>query len=129
MLFVAGTVMFIALLSSLAVAEWLKAHRREREAYYRSETLKRLAETQGAGINFALEFLREEDRIATRRRREGLKLGGLITIAVGLGLMFYFRADMPPGSGAGESSYLMGLIPLLVGVALLAYAYVLGPKE
>ena len=129
MLFVTGTVMFIALVSSLAVAEWSKAHRREREAYYRSETLKKLAETQGAGTSSALEFLREEDKIATRRRREGLKLGGLITVAVGLGLMFYFRTDMPPGSGAGESSYLMGVIPLLVGVTLLAYVYVLGPKE
>jgi hypothetical protein len=28
-----------------------------------------------------------------------------------------------------HATYLVGLIPLLVGVALLAYSYVLGPKE
>ena len=114
----------IALFSFIAVAAWADARRKEREAYYRSETLKKLAETQGAGAGSALEFLREENRLGARRRREGQKLGGLITAAVGVGMMIFLRAVEHE-----ESAYLVGLIPLLVGVALLTYAYVLAPKE
>jgi peptidoglycan/LPS O-acetylase OafA/YrhL len=114
----------IALFSFVAVAAWADARRKEREAYYRSETLKKLAETQASGASSALEFLYEQNRIASRRQREGQKLGGLITTAVGFGLMIFLRAIEPE-----KPAYLVGLIPLLVGVALLTYAYVLAPKE
>jgi len=40
---------------------WSRERRREREAYYRSETLRKIAETQGAGGNSAIEFLREDE--------------------------------------------------------------------
>ena len=63
-----------------------------------------------------------------RRRREVQKLGGLITGCIGVALMIFIKAvdhdDQEP-----TYSYLVGLIPLLIGVALLAYAYVLAPKE
>jgi hypothetical protein len=36
-----------------------------------------------------IEFLREEEKNATRRRQEGQKLGGLITVAVGIGMMVF----------------------------------------
>lgn len=116
----------IALFSFVAVASWSDARRREREAYYRSETLKKIAETQGSGTGAgsALEFLREEERIAARRRLEGQRLGGLITAVVGIGLVVFLRAI-----GHREPVYLVGLIPLLVGMALLAYSYLLAPKE
>ena len=39
----------IALFSFLAVASWSDARRKEREAYYRSETLKKIAESSGEG--------------------------------------------------------------------------------
>jgi hypothetical protein len=118
----------IALFSFLAVAAWSDARRREREAYYKSEALKKIAETQGAG---AVEFLREEalrraeeKKDAARRQREGIKLGGLVTSAVGIGLMIFLWRLVDD-----EPVYLVGLIPLLVGVALLAYSYLLAPKE
>jgi ferric-dicitrate binding protein FerR (iron transport regulator) len=114
----------IAVFSWLAVASWSDARRREREAYYKSEVLKKIAESPGAGAASALEIMREEERRAERRRQGGLRLGGLITLAVGTGMMVFLRAlelDRPV--------YLVGLIPLLIGVALLAYSYVLAPKE
>ena len=114
----------IALFSFLAVASWSDARRREREAYYRSETLKKIAETQGNGANSAIEFLREEEKSAARRRREGVKLGGLVTSAVGIGMMIFLRAIVND-----EPVYLVGLIPLLIGVVLAAYSYLLAPKE
>jgi hypothetical protein len=114
----------IALFSFIAVASWSDARRREREAYYRSETLKKIAESQGAGGTVALEFLREEDKSASRRRREGVKLGGLITSAVGIGFMVFLKAEE-----RSEPAYLIGLVPLLIGISLLVYVYILAPKD
>jgi ferric-dicitrate binding protein FerR (iron transport regulator) len=114
----------IAVFSWLAVASWSDARRREREAYYKSEVLKKIAETPGAGAVSALELKREEERIAERRRHGGLRLGGLITLAVGIGMMVFLRALEHE-----QPVYLVGLIPLLIGVALLAYSYLLAPKE
>src|ERR1022692_3459379 len=86
------TIASIALFSFLAVAAWSGERRREREAYYRSETVRKIAEMQAAGVNSAIEFLREEEKSAVRRRREGLKLGGLVTVAIGGGMMIFIHA-------------------------------------
>jgi len=51
-------------------------------------------------------------------------LGGLITGAVGIGLIVMLR-----GLEHEEPAYLVGVIPLLVGAALMAYAFVFAPKE
>jgi uncharacterized membrane protein (GlpM family) len=48
----------------------------------------------------------------------------LITLAVGIGMMVFLKA-----LERSEPAYLVGLIPLLIGVALLAYSYVLAPKQ
>jgi hypothetical protein len=112
----------IALFSFLAVAAWSDSRRREREAYYKNESLKKLAEMQGD--NAVVAVTREEERNALRRLREGIKLGGLVTAAVGIGVMVFLRALVPV-----TPVYLAGLIPLLTGVALLVYAYILAPKE
>jgi hypothetical protein len=114
----------IALFSFLAVSAWSDARRREREAYYRSEILKKIADTQGAGGGSALEALREQERYAVRRRREAHRLGGLVTLAIGFGLTAFLSA-----MGGDKPVHLVGLIPLLVGAALLAYSYLLAPKE
>ena len=55
---------------------------------------------------------------------KNLKLGGLTTSAVGVGLIIFLRAI-----ATREPAYLVGLIPLLVGLALLIYSYVLAPKD
>lgn len=93
-------------------------------AYYRAETIKKLADMQGAGAESVLAVLREEERIGARRTREGLKLAGFITGAVGVGLVICLRAIVPD-----MPVYLVGFIPGLVGVALLAYGYSYSPKD
>lgn len=124
--FLVSIVMFICVFSFAAVAVWTGNRRKERETFYKSETLKKVAEAQGgAGIS-AIEFLREEEKSAWRRRLEGHKLGGLIMIAVGVGMMVFL--GMIPGAAEARVYYL-GLIPLLIGVVLMVYAYFLAPKE
>jgi len=114
----------IALFSFLGVASWSEARRKEREAYYTAETLKKISESSGEGAKSAVEYLQEQNRNARQRRLEGIKLGGLITAAVGIGVMFLLH-----GLEREEPVYLAGLIPLLIGVALLVYAFMLVPRD
>ncbi len=114
----------IALFSFLSVAVWSDARRKERETYYKSETLKKIAESSGEGAKAAIELMREQEKSAVKRRREGMKLGGLITAVVGIGVMVLLH-----GLERDEPVYLAGLIPLLIGSALLAYTFLLAPKE
>jgi hypothetical protein len=97
---------------------------KEREAFYRSETLKKLAESQGPGAEAMLQYFREEERKSARRLRGALRLAGMVTAAVGIGalvLLYGIVPDMPV--------YLAGLIPILIGVALLAYSYLHGDND
>lgn len=105
----------------IAVASWGDSRRKEREAYYRHETMKKISEMPGEA---GLELLREDERLALRRRRESIKLGGLVTSAIGAGLMIFLRAI-----DNSEPVYLVGLIPFRSGAALLTYHYFLGPNE
>jgi hypothetical protein len=105
------------------VVVWLAERTREREAHYRSETVKKIAESGNAVA--ALEYLREIERAEALRERRKARIGGLITIAVGAALMIFLYQLMP-----GTAIYLSGLIPLLVGVALLiGSAFMMKPEE
>jgi hypothetical protein len=114
----------IAVFSFLTATIWVEARRKEREAYYKSETLKKIAESSGEGARGAIELIREQQTSSAKRRREGMKLGGLITAVVGIGVLALLH-----GLVRDEPVYLAGLIPLLVGAALLTYTFLLAPKE
>ena len=72
----------IAFFSFLAVTIWARNRRREREAYYKNENLKKIAEAQGPSANAALEFLREQEKFRAVRHREGLGLGDVKLVAM-----------------------------------------------
>lgn len=164
-----------AICAYLAVKAWVNGNRREREAFYRAEAIKKLAEMrgatpepvlevlrealkpqpepasafgpqiwnprawekvrrteiladmaekQGAGPEAAVEILREQERMRGHRVREGLKLAGMITGGAGVGLFVFLHELLPE-----MPVYLVGLIPILVGGAFLAYAFVLAPGD
>lgn len=111
----------LALFSFLSILIYSVSRAQERSELHRNETLRKLAEQSGEGAEKVLEVMREEERIAQRRRVEGLKLGGLITTVVGVGLGIFLYAV------ASEAATLAA-IPLLIGLALLAYALLLAPN-
>jgi hypothetical protein len=73
-----------------------------------------------------MELLREQEKIANRRQREALKVGGLVTTSIGVALMVFLLTLPSPGA---RQAFLVGLIPLLIGLALLSYAFLFAPKE
>lgn len=113
----------ISLFSFLAVASFAGSRQAERSDYYKADMMKKIAEV-GGDRNPALEYLREQERISAAKRLGGYKLGGLINIGVGLGLMIFLK-----GLVQGEPVYLTGLIPFFVGAALLAYAMWFAPER
>jgi hypothetical protein len=106
----------------IPLVTWMDTRRKEREAFYKAETFRRLAESSGEGAKAALEMLREQDRQQRVKIREGMKIGGVINLAVGIALVIFLRALI-----GNEPVYLCGLIPGFIGVAMLAYALFLAP--
>ncbi|MGD0681852.1 MAG: DUF6249 domain-containing protein [Terracidiphilus sp.] len=108
-------------------AIWFGTRKKEREAFYRAESLRRITESSSEGAKAAIELLKEEERLRQIKSREGMKIGGLVCVAVGVALMIFMwgLAKTDP-----EAPIFVGLIPGLVGVALLVYVYFLaGPVE
>jgi hypothetical protein len=106
----------------IPTVHWIDSRRKEREAFYKAETMRRITEASSDGARIAMDLMREQSRQTKFKRREGLKIGGLINIAVGVGLLIFLHAlvhDAPV--------YLCGLIPGFIGVAMLSYALFLAP--
>jgi hypothetical protein len=61
---------------------------------------------------------------AARRRSQGLMVGGLVTLAVGMGLsvMLFYIADE-------QGVWAVGVIPAAIGLALLLSAFLVRPKN
>lgn len=112
----------VSLFFMIAATSWSAERRKEREAYYRFEMLKKLADQSTANAPIVLEVLREQERARERRQRQGQLLGGPVTMAAGIGLMLFFRAV------ASEPVWLLGSIPFLVGLVLLVYGLASGRR-
>jgi hypothetical protein len=104
------------LFAFLTIATWVAGPAKERLARDRFALLKTLAEQPGENASRVLEMLRKEDeeRIARRQREErrGWIDGGLVLMAVGLGLGVMMTTLIGPGEWS------VGLIPFLLGCAL-----------
>jgi hypothetical protein len=109
----------------LPAVRFLDTRRKEREAFYRAENLRRVTESSAEGAKAAMEMMREEARRGRITKREGLKIGGLINIGVGAALMIFLHSV-----GGHDSPWLCGLIPGFIGIAMLIYVFFLaGPIE
>jgi hypothetical protein len=111
----------IALFSFLAVATWTGTRAAEREAYYKNDLLKKIAESPEAGGNATLQYMREQHRIAQEKKRSGLQLGGLVTAATGVGIMVFLLAIVH------RPVFFVGLIPLLIGIVIFCYGRFMMP--
>ncbi len=122
------SVMMICVFSFISIAVWTEARRKEREAYYKSETTRRLTEMSGDGARAVIEMMREEARLEQQKavvnevkKQEGLKIGGVVNLGIGVALYLFLRSMGGPG--------MVGAFPFAIGVALLVYAYALAGKD
>ncbi|SRR5260221_11989354 len=111
-------VLLMIVFAFVSVVIWSDARRKEREALYRAELLKNLAGTPGPGADAVLANLREEDQRRHGRRREFVTLGGLLCLALGLALLM----AMSMSHSHDNSGLVLGLVPTLLGLALIAHA-------
>ncbi len=115
----------VVLFSFIAVVSWSDHRRRERESYYHNDMLKKLAESSGAGASAALELLREDARLRALRKRQDMKVGGVVLVAVGIGIIPFLHALIPHAP-----IYMVGILLLLMGFGLFGSSYFLqAPAE
>ncbi len=88
-----------------------------------NDAYRKTREPPGNGAE-AVQVLGEQENRRRQEAIEGFKLGGLITTAaaVGIGIFLYFETPDSP-------TYLVGLIPLMVGLVLILYGFVLAPRS
>jgi hypothetical protein len=119
-IFLIPAVAIVSVFTFVIVVHWLDTQRKEREAYYKTETLRRVTEGSGEGAKAAIELLREDERLKRIHAREGMKIAGLVNVGVGVGLLIFLHALLQ-----GTAIYLCGLIPGFIGVGFLVYVYAL----
>ncbi len=112
-------VAIVSVFTFITIMAWLGNRQKEREAFYKAETLRRVTESSGEGAKAAVDLLREDERIRRIKSREGLKISALINIGVGLGMVFGLSQLI------GQKVALAGLVPAFIGAAMLIYIYLL----
>ncbi|MEZ5332327.1 MAG: DUF6249 domain-containing protein [Thermoanaerobaculia bacterium] len=106
----------------LTTLVWAKLRRRERDAYYRHELAKAMIQRGAEGDEVARLLRKSNPGLA--ERREALKLGGFLTLALGVGFMVGFQW-IP----ADEPIWKLGFVPTLLGLAMLLHAFTSGRSD
>jgi Domain of unknown function (DUF6249) len=101
----------------IPLVTWIGSRQKEREAFYKADTIRRIAEASSDGAKATIDLLREENRMTLIKIREGLKISGVICIGVGIGLVAFLSRLV------SSTVALCGLIPGLIGLAMLVYVY------
>ena len=118
-----GALIPIAGIAMVVLIVWFGIRQKEKESLHRNELLRKIAESQGDAAQRVLEMIRQQDYESQVRRREGVKLAGLITTAVGIGLIPMLALIV-----RSEPVWTAGLIPLFVGIALFCYVFFFSSK-
>ena len=118
-----GVLIPIAGIAFVTIAVWLTERRKEREFLQRNELLKKIAESREDATERVLEMINQQEEEAQIRRREGTKLGGLMTLSAGIGLMIFLAVYYPD-----RTLWAVGFMPIFVGAVLTVYAIFMAPK-
>jgi hypothetical protein len=113
-----------------SVTYWISARAAERRMRERYALLKHLSERPAESVQIVLEQLRQDDAKEEQRRRakaatmrRGKLEGGFVMIVLGIGLGAFLRM-----LGPSMALWLIGLMPLLVGVVFVISAVFEKPK-
>jgi Flp pilus assembly protein TadB len=113
----------VAVFAFLSLAHWVSSRTKERIARERYALLRKVAEQPSETARLVLDKLREDDarqeerarkREAKTRRDE--RLGGVMMLAIGVGLSIFLYAVAPE---AGV--WTIGIMIMLIGLVMLAF--------
>lgn len=111
----------VALFTFLAVNGWAAQRRKERESYYRYEFRKQLVEAGKMDADDVRDLMQYEQETTLYKARQSSLAGGFVLLGVGGGLLFGLQ-------WIGEGIWMVGYIPLFIGVALTIYAVFVAPR-
>jgi Flp pilus assembly protein TadB len=117
----------ICVFGMISVVVWSENRRKERELFHRHQTYQKMLDS-GSSSDTIVAFIQDqEDRQRREQEREkirGLRMGGVITAAVGVALTAFLFFVAP-----GEPVYFVGLIPLGVGLVLCFFGFSASPDD
>lgn len=100
----------------LTVVGWAKQRRLEREAFYRSQLHQRMLERDQLSVEYLEKERAQRWRMTWQRRRDALRLGGFLLLAMGAALFVTLSvvgdSEAPP----------VGFIPAALGIVLVLFA-------
>jgi hypothetical protein len=100
---------------------WLEHQARQREANFRQETYRKMLEQPGGSVEAVRVLLREDEARRREEQAANARLGGMLAMATGVGISVVLYAITP-----AKRVFLVGLIPVLVGLVLFAQSLFIG---
>ncbi|MDA8019796.1 MAG: hypothetical protein MPN21_20335 [Thermoanaerobaculia bacterium] len=111
----------VAALTFLSVVVWTENRLKERKEFYRYEFRKRLVEAGKMDAASVAGLMRYEYDLRLRQGRQQLLVASFVNLGAGIGLCFGLRF-------IENSIWMVGLIPVSVGLCLLAYGFLFAEK-
>jgi hypothetical protein len=68
-----------------------------------------------------------DPHVASEHRRQGLLIGGIVTLFVGIAISIFLNGVTSGHDGDDHNVWMVGLIPAAVGVALLLSSFLIRP--
>jgi hypothetical protein len=114
----------LAFFGFLAVVAWLRNRKDERESANRHEIYRKMLESPGGSADAVRAFMHQDEERVEQREIDNGRLGGMVATAVGVAFTMFLYGLRPE-----RPVFLLGLLPLLVGVVLLINASVLAKRR
>lgn len=118
-LFLAAAV--VASLTFITIVVWAENRRKERQEYYRFEFRKRLVEAGKMDAASFASLMRYEHELGLQQGRQKLLVAAFVIAGVGVGTCLGLQF-------IGDSFWMLGLIPLSIGLCMLAYGLLFAAK-
>ncbi|MEM8931327.1 MAG: hypothetical protein AAGE94_09140 [Acidobacteriota bacterium] len=118
-LFLAATV--VASLTFVAVIVWVEARRKERQEFYRFEFRKRMVDEGKMDATDLTGLMRYEHELRLRQGLEKLRTASVVILGTGIGTCVGLQF-------VGHSIWMVGLIPVAIGLCMLVYGFFFAAK-
>jgi hypothetical protein len=115
----------VAFFTFLIATHWIDVRAAERQVRDRLALLRKIADQPAESAQLMADLLREDDARTAKRerarareaRRENLQ-GGMVVVAVGVGLGIMLAAVEP-----SQHVWTVGFIPILIGLVSIVFAF------